>query len=175
VIFGAPRRRAGHGARWIACLALLTTFSSCKGRPTIEDGSVVRMHYTLTVDGQPVDSSRGSEPLAFTVGNGQIIPGLENKLKGLHPGDKRSIVLAPEDGYGPVHKDAIQKVPRKNFQGAGDIKVGTTVTSQDGGRMIQARVTEVTRDTVTIDMNHPMAGKTLNFDVEVVDVARSGS
>jgi FKBP-type peptidyl-prolyl cis-trans isomerase 2 len=170
-----PERSRGSGARWIACLALLFLIPACKGQPVIEDGSSVRLHYTLTVDGKTVDSSRQAEPLAFQVGSGQIIPGLEAQLKGLKAGDKKTIVVQPDAGYGPVYPQAIQKVPRAKFQRAGKIEVGSTVTAQGpGGRTIHARVTDVTKDTVTVDMNHPLAGKTLNFDVEVVDVTRPG-
>jgi FKBP-type peptidyl-prolyl cis-trans isomerase SlyD len=169
---GAPGRIGHISARWIACLTVLLLFS-CKGKSVIEPGSLVKMHYALTVDGQVVDTSRGTEPLSFVFGSGQIIPGLEEQILGLSAGDKRSIVVAPEKGYGPINPQAIQKVPRKNFQGASDLKAGATVTAQSGGRTIQARVTQVSRDTVTVDLNHPMAGKTLNFEVEVVEVGRA--
>jgi FKBP-type peptidyl-prolyl cis-trans isomerase SlyD len=171
MIWGAPRRRARFGAIWTACFLALTLSVGCKRKPTIQTGSEVKLHYTLTVDGQTVDSSRSGEPLSFTAGAGQIIPGLEEQLKGLKTGDHRAITVLPEKGYGPVHADAIQKVPRKNFQNAGELRVGSTVTAQSNGRMLQARVTQVDKDMITVDMNHPMAGKTLNFDIDVVDVS----
>ena len=159
-----------HGAFWIACLALFAAFPACKGKPVVKDGAIVKIHYTLTVDEDVVDSSRQGEPLVFTAGSNQIVPGLEEQLKGLSAGDKRQVVVEPEKAYGPVRAEALQKVPIKNFQGAGKIAVGATVTAENNGRVIQARVTEVSKDMVTIDLNHPMAGKRLNFDVEVVDV-----
>jgi len=168
---GAPRRRAAQGASWIATLFSVAVLVGCNRKATIQDGSEVKLHYTLSVDGQTVDSSKTSQPLAFTVGSGQIIPGLEEQIRGLSPGDHRNIVVTPDQAYGPVNAQAIQKVPRKNFQGAGDIKVGATVTAQNEGRMLQAKVTEVTKDHITIDLNHPMAGKTLNFEIEVLEVA----
>lgn len=152
----------------------LIASSACRQKPVVQEGSEVRFHYTLTVDGQNVDTSRPNEPLTFVVGSGQIIAGLEEQLKGLSAGDRRSIVVPPEKGYGPVHPEAIQKVPKKQFSTAGDVKVGATVTAQSQGRMLQARVTEVTASHVTVDMNHPMAGKTLNFDIEVVQVSKPG-
>lgn len=167
-----PRRRVACGASWIAALFVVAGSIGCKAKPdTIQDGSQVKFHYVLTVDGQTVDSSRSAEPLSIVMGSGQIIPGLEEKIRGLSKGDRREIVVPPEKGYGPVKPEAIQKVPRKNFQGAADIKVGSTVTAQDQGRLIQARITEVGKDHFTVDMNHPMAGKTLNFDIEIMDVA----
>jgi FKBP-type peptidyl-prolyl cis-trans isomerase SlyD len=131
------------------------------------------MHYTLTVDGKTVDSSRNGQPLAFVVGTRQIIPGLEEQLMGLHAGDKKKVVVPPEKAYGPVRPDAIQKVPRKNFRDIKDLKVGMTVTARGQGNVIQARVVEVGKDNVSLDMNHPLAGKTLNFDVEIVSVEKA--
>lgn len=172
MILGAPRRRAGFGAFWTASLLALALATGCKRPSTIQPGSEVKLHYTLTVDGQAVDSSRQGEPLTFTSGSGQIIPGLDEQLQGLKAGDKRKIVVPPEKGYGPVRPEAIQKIAKKNFKNAADIKVGSAVTAQNNGRVLQAKVTAVGKDEVTIDMNHPMAGKTLNFDIEIVDVAK---
>lgn len=175
MISGAPRRRAGFGAFGTACLLVLAFHTGCKRAAAVQPGSEVKLHYTLTVDGQAVDSSRQEEPLTFTSGSGQIIPGLEEQLQGLKAGDKRAIVVLPEKGYGPIRPDAVQKVPKKNFKNAGEIKVGSTVTAQNGGRLLQAKVTSVGKNDVTVDMNHPMAGKTLNFDVEIVNVAKGGT
>ncbi|MBV9079909.1 MAG: peptidylprolyl isomerase [Elusimicrobia bacterium] len=134
------------------------------------DGAEVKIHYTLSVDGKTVDSSRNSAPLSFVCGTGQIIPGLEEQLKGLHVGDKKSVTVPPEKAYGPVRPEAVQKVPMKNFKGGGELKVGSTVTAQRGGRTIQAKVVAVDKKEVTLDLNHPLAGKTLNFDIEVVSI-----
>lgn len=139
-------------------------------KPVIQDGSEVTLHYTLTVDGSVADTSREGEPLKFTVGARQIIPGLEEQLMGLRAGDKKMVTVAPEKGYGESRPDAIQKVPRKNFKDLPDLKPGTLVTAQGNGNVIQARIVEIASDTVTLDLNHPMAGKTLNFDVEILTV-----
>ena len=172
---GANERRRKTHPVWPALFLASLIFSSCTGKSTIQEGSEVKIHYTLTVDGQTVDSSRQAEPLSFTFGSGQIIPGLEEQLKGLSRGDQRQITVPPEKGYGPVRPEAVQKVPKKNFQNAGQIKVGATVSAEQNGRLLQARVAEVTPSHITLDLNHPMAGKTLNFDIEVVDVAKAGS
>jgi FKBP-type peptidyl-prolyl cis-trans isomerase 2 len=168
---GAHRRQRGFGAAWIAPLLVLASLTACRSKPTIQNGSEVKLHYTLTVDGETVDTSRKGEPLSFVVGSGQIIPGLEEQLKGMSKNDRKTIIVPPEKGYGPVRPNAIQKVPRKNFQDAGALKPGMRVTAPGPqGQLIQARVVEIGKDQVTLDLNHPLAGKTLNFDVEIVDV-----
>lgn len=172
---GAPRRQAASGARWIACALTFLALLGCHRQPTIQNGAEVKLHYTLTVDGHAVDSSRSGQPLSFTFGSGQIIPGLEEQLKGLKAGDHRSIVVPPEKGYGPVRPEAIQKVPRKNFKNVSDLHVGSVVTAQNNGRVIQARVTDISKSDVTVDLNHPLAGKTLNFDIDVVEVSKPGA
>lgn len=154
-------------------MALALFLAACQGSSKIKEGSVVSVHYTLTVDGQVVDASREGAPLQYTQGPGQIIPGLEEQLVGHSAGEKMTVQVTPEKGYGVYTKEAIQKVPRKQFAKAKDLKVGTMVTSQSGGRLIQAKVTAIDKKNVTLDLNHPLAGKTLNFDIEIVSVGAS--
>jgi FKBP-type peptidyl-prolyl cis-trans isomerase SlyD len=136
----------------------------------IKDGSSVKMHYTLTVDGEVVDSSQGGEPLAYVQGQGQIIPGLERQLEGLKPGDTRSAEVAPADGYGETDPERVQKVPKANFREPDQLQAGVMVSGQTDQGTFQARVAEVGEETVTLDFNHPLAGKTLSFQVEIVEV-----
>ncbi|OGR59925.1 MAG: hypothetical protein A2X36_13760 [Elusimicrobia bacterium GWA2_69_24] len=128
------------------------------------------MHYTLTVEGSVLDTSVGKTPLTFVQGSGQIIPGLSEALVGLKKGEKKSVTVAPDKGYGLPNPQAVQKVPKKSFKDAETIKAGAVVTGDAGGRPFQARVTAVDAESVTLDLNHPLAGKTLNFEVEVVDL-----
>ncbi len=128
------------------------------------------MHYTLTVDGKIVDSSVGKSPLLYTQGAKQIIPGLEEKLAGLKAGDKTQVRVSPEKGYGKMNPEAVQRVPRAALKDIKGLKVGSVVTGQSGNRPVQAKVRAIAKETVTLDMNHPLAGKTLNFDVEIVAV-----
>ena len=137
----------------------------------IENGSRVKIHYILTVDDEVVDSSEGRQPLEYVQGSGQIIPGLEEKLAGLGTGDKREVDIQPEKGYGQRDPDGLQKVPRSAFRNADEIKIGDSVSGRRGEDTFQARVAGVTDDDVTLDLNHPLAGKTLHFEVEVVDVS----
>ncbi len=152
---------------------LMVAGVGCKnfmGPKTIKKGSNVRMNYTLTVDGKVVDSSSGREPLSFEQGAGQIIPGLEKALEGLKNGDKKQVTVPPEEGYGVIDPKAVQKVPKASFKDMKNLKVGMPVRGQQGNRPIQATVVAIGAKEITLDFNHPLAGKTLNFDVEIVEV-----
>lgn len=137
---------------------------------TIKSGSTVSMNYTLKVDGKVVDSSEGREPLTYIQGSGQIIPGLEEQLEGLKKGDKKQAMVSPDKGYGISDPNAIQKVPRTAFQDIDKMKVGDVVSGRVNEQEFQAVIAAITDAEVTIDLNHPLAGKTLNFDVEIMDV-----
>ncbi len=134
--------------------------------------SVVSIHYTLKDDeGEVMDSSEGREPLAYLHGENNLIPGLESELQGKTAGSRFATVIEPKDAYGEVNDDFIQTLNKQMFQGVEDIQPGMTFIAQgEGGQQRQVRVMEIEGENVTIDANHPMAGKTLHFDVEVVDV-----
>ena len=136
----------------------------------IKEGSKVSIKYKLTVDGNVIDSSDGRDPLAYTQGSGQIIPGLEKQLAGLKVGDKKNVVVDAKDGYGEHNPAALQKVQKNAFKDAEKLKVGSVVGGQVGGQDFEAVVVELDDKFVTLDLNHPLAGKTLNFDVEIVSV-----
>jgi FKBP-type peptidyl-prolyl cis-trans isomerase SlyD len=133
----------------------------------IENNTVARVHYTGTLPdtGEVFDSSEGREALTFLVGHRQMIPGFERELMGKELGEKVEFTLSPEDAYGEHNPDAVQKVPLDMF---GNIKpeVGTTLMSDMG----PFRVTEVGDELITVDFNHALAGKSLTFNVEVVEV-----
>jgi FKBP-type peptidyl-prolyl cis-trans isomerase SlyD len=160
----------------VAIISLLIAVAGCskfkttEDKMTIKEGSKVSINYKLTVDGVVVDSSDGRGPLTYTQGSGQIIPGLEKQLAGLKAGDKRSVVVEAVEGYGEHNPDAVQKVPRAAFKEADKLKVGSVVGGQVGGQDFEAVVVAVDPKEITLDLNHPLAGKTLNFDVEVVSV-----
>ena len=137
----------------------------------IAQDTVVSIHYTLTDDaGEKVDSSVGGDPLFYLHGNGNLVPGLENALEGKQVGDKVTVKVPPAEGYGEYDKAMVQRVPRRSFKGVGDVKPGMQfqVQSDHGPRSVT--VTNVTGDMVTVDGNHPLAGKNLNFAVEVMEV-----
>lgn len=137
---------------------------------TIAKDTAVRFNYILKDEnGNVIDQSQG-EPLAYLHGHNNIIPGLEKELEGKSAGDSLTAVIEPADAYGEYQEQAVQKVPRANFQGVDDIQPGMQFQSEAEGQVMLVTVTEVNDDTVTVDANHPLAGKKLSFDVEVVEV-----
>lgn len=142
----------------------------------IENGDTVRVHYTgREKDGTVFDSSQGRDPLEFTMGSGQLIPGFEAALLGKEPGDKVTAVIAPEQGYGPVDKDLIFTVAKEQVPSEIPLAVGTPLTlSSDRGRL-DVTITEVGSDEITLDANHPLAGKVLEFDIEILDIKKGSA
>jgi FKBP-type peptidyl-prolyl cis-trans isomerase SlyD len=137
----------------------------------ITQDAVVLIHYTLTDDtGQTIDSSAGSEPLAYIHGNGNLIPGLERELEGKGEGDQLDVKISPADGYGEFDKSLIQRVPRRALKGVGNLHVGMQLQAQSEKGTRAVTVTQLAGDMVTLDGNHPLAGKNLNFKVEIVAV-----
>ena len=137
----------------------------------IANNKVVSIHYKLTNDaGDILDSSEGQEPLAYLHGLGNIIPGLENALSGRALGDKFSVTVAPADGYGERDNEMVQSVPKSAFQGVDQILPGMQFQAQSPDGMQLVTVVEVDGDEVILDGNHPMAGITLTFDVEVTEI-----
>ncbi|WP_152206640.1 FKBP-type peptidyl-prolyl cis-trans isomerase [Marinobacter changyiensis] len=133
---------------------------------------VVTIHYTLTNDeGEQLDSSRGEgrEPLTYLEGAENIIGGLENALNDKDAGDALKVSIEPAEGYGEVNEELVQPVPRTAFEGVESIEPGMQFQAQTPGGPQVVRVVEVSDETVTIDANHPLAGQTLHFDVEVVE------
>jgi FKBP-type peptidyl-prolyl cis-trans isomerase SlyD len=132
---------------------------------------VVLIHYTLKGDdGAVLDSSAGGEPLAYIHGHGNLVAGLEQALDGKRDGDKVVVSVTPADGYGVHDAALIQRVPKRSLQGAGQIKKGMQFQRQTPEGMRLFTVTALVGDMVTLDGNHPLADKTLNFDVDVVTV-----
>ena len=137
----------------------------------IAESSVASFHYTLTDDqGQVLDSSEGREPLTYLHGVGQIVPGLEKAMTGRQAGDQFKVDVAPEEGYGVHHAELTQSVPREAFQGEEDIQPGMQFQGHGPQGVINVTVTAVDDQVVHIDGNHPLAGKTLHFAIEVTDV-----
>jgi FKBP-type peptidyl-prolyl cis-trans isomerase SlyD len=135
----------------------------------IKKGSTVKMHYTLKVDDQTIDSSEERGPITFVQGEGQIIPGVEKQMEGLEAGDKREFTVEPEEGYGARDPEATHNVPKGAFGNVDKLVVGDMVTGEVGGRTFRARVDRIGPEEITLDLNHPLAGKTLQFYVEVLE------
>ena len=138
--------------------------------------AVVLIHYTLKDDaGKVIDSSSGSEPLAYIQGHGNLVPGLEKALEGKQDGDTIKVSLAPADGYGMRNEALVQRVPKRSLQGSGEIRKGMQFQAQTDEGLRLFTVTAVVGDMVSLDGNHPLADQTLNFDVEVIRVREATS
>ena len=138
---------------------------------TVSDGKTVSMEYTLTLENKKVlDTNVGGEPLKFTQGSHEIIPGLETALTGMKAGESKQVTVAPEQAYGEVNPQALQEVPIDQIPPDAR-KVGVQLQGKDGqGRTVHPKVAEVKEEVVVLDFNHPLAGKTLYFDVKILDV-----
>lgn len=136
-------------------------------------GNTVRIHYTGTLeDGSVFDSSEGRDPLEFTVGSGQIIPGLDRAIDGMAAGEQKTVTIPATEAYGEYQAEAKQDVPREQIPADIPLDPGTMLNMQTpDGRQVPVQVAEVTEETVTLDANHPLAGKDLTFAVELVSVA----
>jgi FKBP-type peptidyl-prolyl cis-trans isomerase SlyD len=137
---------------------------------TIAKDQVVSFHYTLTDEQGTVIDKSEDQPLVYLHGASNIIPGLENALLGKVVGDKLTVTVQPADGYGEYQPEMVQDVPRNLFQGVDNIEIGMQFQAQADDGMQVVTVKDVTDEAVIVDGNHPLAGKTLNFDVEIVEI-----
>ena len=142
---------------------------SASAEQVVEKGDKVSIHYVGTLDdGEQFDSSRErGEPISFTVGGGMMIPGFDKGVMGLKVGDKKDLKLSPDDAYGEVNPANVMKVPKQEVVGAVGEEYTVVGSKLMVGQGMTATISEVGDDEVTLDMNHPLAGKTLNFDIEI--------
>lgn len=141
---------------------------------TVSNGKQVTLEYTLKLDDQSVvDTNVGGEPLKVTQGRHELIPGLEKALEGMATGEKKNVTVDPPEAYGTVDPKAFQEV-NLNMVPADSRKVGTQLEGKTAdGRKVFPRISEVKNETVVLDFNHPLAGKTVHVDVKVLDVAQA--
>lgn len=138
---------------------------------TVQNNKVVSMEYTLHVDDEEIDSSKGQDPLQFLVGHGNIISGLEREMIGMKVGDSKDVIVPPAEGYGEFDENAFMDVPRNAFPNDIPVQEGTELTVRDdSGQPRYARIDVVDGDTVTLNFNHPLAGDELHFNVKVVSL-----
>ena len=158
-----------HSRMWVllVCITAATFPVFAEDAVMIEDGKQVSIMYSLTVDGDVIDSNAGGEPLIYVQSAGQILPALEAELAGLKVGDKKSVALAAADGYGETTEEAFMEVPIDQIPEEAR-KVDGQLQSPDYPGPI--RVVEVKEDVVVLDFNHPLAGKDLAFEVEIVAI-----
>lgn len=142
----------------------------------IAENTFVAIDYCLTLDsGEEVDRSQMGQPLTFITGTGQIIPGLEQALTGMKAGDTAKVTVEAADAYGPAREDLMQEVPRSHFPADTDIQPGMTFQADGPQGPFMILVKTVTDETVTVDLNHPMAGQRLHFDVTVQEVREASA
>lgn len=138
---------------------------------SIKKGDTVKAHYTGRLkDGTEFDSSRGRDPLEFTVGKGQLIPGFEAAVEGHKPGDRIIVTVSPEEGYGQADPDLVFTVARGQVPDHIPMEVGTPLQLSSEKGVMDVVITEISPDEITLDANHPLAGKELVFEIEIVDV-----
>jgi peptidylprolyl isomerase len=139
---------------------------------TAKQGDTVRIHYTGTLnDGTVFDSSQGRDPLEFEVGSGTIIPGLDFAIPGMNVGDLKTVNVPADQAYGPVNDQALQAVPRADIPADIPLEVGVQLQMQTpDGQVVPVTVADLNETEVTLDANHPLAGKDLNFDIEIVEI-----
>lgn len=136
---------------------------------TVQNNVVVSMEYTLQVDNEEIDSSKGQGPLEFLAGHGNIISGLEREMMGMKVGDSKDVVIAPADGYGEFNEEAYMDVPRTAFPKDMAVEKDLELTvKDDAGQSRYARVENIEGETVRLNFNHPLAGDELHFNVKVV-------
>lgn len=135
-------------------------------------GDTVKVHYTGTLkSGAEFDSSRGREPLKFRLGEGKVIPGFEDAITGLKPGECKTVEIPSDRAYGSYSTELVWQVDRKNIPADIELTEGMMLESvQSDGRRIPVRVTEILDTSVTVDANHPLAGEDLTFEVELVEI-----
>ena len=138
----------------------------------VKKGDTIRVHYTGKLeDGQEFDSSLKRDPLQFQVGTGSMIKGFENAVLDLKPGDKKTVTIVPEEAYGERDENLLIKMPKKSVPEGVTPEVGMRLQlANQQGQAVPVVVTEVLDDSLRLDANHPLAGKTLVFDIEVVEI-----
>lgn len=137
-----------------------------------KEGATVKVHYTGTLEnGEVFDTSKDKEPLEFTLGQGQLIPGFEKAVLGLHVGDSTTVNIPSAEAYGDAREDLIIAVPKDQLPEEIEPKVGMQLqVNQENGQPVPVRITEITETELKLDANHPLAGEDLTFDIKLVNV-----
>jgi FKBP-type peptidyl-prolyl cis-trans isomerase SlyD len=162
-------KSAALGALLIS-LFIIPNAMAAKEGPVIEKGRKVKINYTIKVEDEVIGSTEKTGPYEYVQGSENMLIGVQKRLEGLKKGDTRQLVIPPEEGFGRARTEQVQEVPKANLP-PGDVKPGdlVVITGPDG-REERVPVVEVRENSLLIDFNHPLAGKTLKFDVTVVDV-----
>mgnify|MGYP003574877766 FL=1 len=139
----------------------------------VKKGDKIKVHYHGKLsNGETFDSSEGREPLEFEVGSGMVIPGFDEGVTGMSVGDKKTITIPFAEAYGPVNPDMVVDMPKDRFPPEMELAIGMPlVMSDQNGQQFQVTVTEIKEDSILLDANHPLAGKDLTFDLELVEIS----
>ncbi len=139
----------------------------------VKEGDTVKVHYTGTLtDGTVFDTSEEREPLEFTLGQGQLIPGFEKAVVGMNVGDSTEVEISSDDAYGESREDLVISVPKDQLPDDVEPQVGMQLqVNQQDGQPIPVRITDVGEENLTLDANHPLAGQDLKFEIELVEIA----
>jgi FKBP-type peptidyl-prolyl cis-trans isomerase SlyD len=141
---------------------------------TVANGLVVTMEYSLTVDGEVIDSSDDGGPIQFIQGEGNIVPGLESALYGMAIGQNKMVVVPPGEGYGEEDPEAVADIPRDEFPSQIPLEPGIELQLRNhDGEVLDAFIESVNEETVQLNFNHPLAGKDLHFDVKIVGLRQA--
>jgi FKBP-type peptidyl-prolyl cis-trans isomerase SlyD len=169
---------AGSLAFFVICIfsepGFAATAEKGKNERVVKDGMLVSFEFTLkSPDGKLLETNKGREPLKYIHGQKKMIPGLERELTGMKVGDTKHVVVKPEDGFGKIDPTAVKELPKSEIPPDG-MKVGAVLaTKTPDGKIVPMTVLEIKEKTVVVDMNDPMAGKTLVFDVKIVDIQQA--
>jgi peptidylprolyl isomerase len=136
-----------------------------------KQGDTVRVHYTGTLDdGQEFDSSRGLDPLTFTLGAGSVIQGFDDAVTGMAVGDEKRVTIPADEAYGPHRDELTLQLPRSELPSDLELEQGTQLRMEQGEQSIVVTVRDLDDDTVTLDANHPLAGESLTFDLRLIEI-----
>lgn len=151
-------------------MSLFATAGAETGKAAVSEGKTVKVNYVLHVDGKAVDRSESGKPLEFKFGSNQMIPGFEKGVRGMKVGQKKTFSVRPEEGYGKLDPRNKMEVPKSKLPP--NVRPGMTIynTDMEKKRSIPCKVLEFKNDKAVVDCNNPLAGKTLNFDVEIVEI-----
>lgn len=165
------RRLASSIALSAWLVAVVMPVQAQESAATVSTGKHVAVEYTLKLDEKTVfETNVGSSPFTYVQGSQQIVSGLEKAMEGMKVGEHKRVTVSPEEGYGMVSQEAFVEVAKAEIPSEAQ-KVGTVLQGQGpNGKILRARVAEIKDDSVVLDFNHPLAGKTLHFDVKVVDI-----
>ena len=138
-------------------------------------GDTVKIHYTGSLsDGEIFDSSKDRDPMQFTIGSGQVIPGFDEGVQDMEPGDKKTITIDAQNAYGPVNPELVQKINKTEFKEDMKLEKGSRMQLNNGqGQTMVVTVADMDENSVTLDGNHPLAGKDLTFEIELVEIVEA--